>query len=107
MVGTPFFASRCGAVPISYLRNRSRCSAVSILVHPVVNPQIWTLRHASGDMDLVPGSQMRMLRQGSGDMDLAQVPDLESGDMDLAEDPAEGSHLRMLRHRFGDMDPQT
>ena len=53
-----FVASRCGAVPVSCLRYRSRCSAVPVLVHPVVNPRIWTLRHASGNMDLLAGSQM-------------------------------------------------
>ena len=35
-----FVASRCGAVPVSCLRHRSRFSAVPILVHSVVNPRI-------------------------------------------------------------------
>ena len=114
MLGTPFFfascwCGECNPLRVSCAPNRSRCRAVSILVHLVANPQIWTPRHASGDMDHLAESQMwrdmdlayrmdplagpeawilyRILRHGFRRGSTPQAAETWNGHMDLAEDP--------------------
>ena len=76
---------KCNLLRVSCTWNRSRCSAVSILVHLAASPQ----------MD----AETCVRRHGSS----SSVADVDSRDMDLRIHRC----IRTLRHRCGDMDPET